>query len=162
MSSLLLVLVIRVAGLGLQLPNFDVVVPASAARESIQIVGELVRELEAKPKPGYASNDRTGPEAKSLLEFLRPHEPLRIVVDRYSPALWKESTLKAQLQAVLTARMEGMFSQTLWQEQNSWSFAAAILFKDGSQGKIFLDGSHGCYEDPEGFRWFFRYTNKVK
>ena len=142
----------------MQQPTVDVVVPASATTETLQNMQELVKP---KPKPGFESNRRTGPEVKSLFEFLRPREVSSFVVDRYSPEVgWTAVTLKSQLPYVLTARMEGMFSQDIWSEYVLWSVAATLTFRDGTQGKIFLDADHGCYQDPEGYRWFFRYQRK--
>ena len=150
MYSILFALVMQVAGPVGQAPTVDIVVPASAATGMSQNMRELARELtQPKPKPGFESNKRTGPEVKNFLEFLRPRELFRIVVDRYLLEVGlTESTLKSGLQAMLTARMEGMFSQVVWSEFNPWSVTATLTFKDGAKGKIILDGSHGCYEDP--------------
>jgi hypothetical protein len=123
---------------------------------------ELARELDQpKPKRGFDESGRTRPGVKNFLEFLRPYELSRIVVDRYLLEVGlTESTLKSSLQAMLTAPMEGMFSQVVWSEFNLGSVTATLAFKNSAQDKIILDGSHGCYEAPDGYRWFFRYQVK--
>jgi len=161
MYTLFLVLIFQVVGTTGQEP-IEVVVTEGAATGT----EENMRQLGTpKPKPETVQPNRRGLGPASFVEFLRPKEPVRFVVDRYipnatpwgGPASWTPDSLKAELQAMMTARMEGMFTQVQWSEGHTWSVATTLIFKDGKQGKILLDGLHGCYEDPEGYRWFFRY-----
>jgi hypothetical protein len=102
----------QVAGPGGQAPTVVIVAPASVATGTLLNMRELARELDQpKPKPGFDESGRTRPGVKNFLEFLRPHELSRIVVDRYLLEVGlTESTLKSSLQAMPTAPMEGMFS----------------------------------------------------
>ena len=161
MRPLFLVLILQVVSTTGQAP-IEVVVTERAATGT----GENMRQLGTpKPKLETVQPNRRGLGPASFVESLRPKEPVRFVVDRYNPkaipwggaASWTPDSLKAELQAMMTARMEGMFRQVEWSEGYTWSVSATLDFKDGKQGKILLDGLHGCYEDPDGYRWFFRY-----
>jgi hypothetical protein len=160
MHTLFLVLILQfVATTGRE--PIEVVVTKGAAAGTEENMLQLGTP---KPKLEAVQPNRRGPGPASFAEFLRPKEPVRFVVDRYNPnafawagAAWTPDSLKAELQAMMTARMEGVFLQAEWSEQHRWSVATTLIFKDGKQGKVLLDGLHGCYEDPDGYRWFFRY-----
>jgi hypothetical protein len=149
MRTLLLMLLLQAIGTPAQAPTVDVVVPAGAATGTIPNMEQLGGP---KPNPNTGERSRTGPNPASFLEFLRPREPLRFVVDQYnpqippwgSPAPWTPDSIKAELHAMMTARMEGVYPQILWSEGTLWSLAATLAFKDGKQGKLLLDGLHGC------------------
>jgi hypothetical protein len=161
MRTLVLVLILQIVGTAGQ-ESIEVVVPPGAATGTEENMRQLGMP---KPKPEAVQPNRRGLAPVSFVEFLLPEEPLRFVVERYNPAAipwrgvasWTPDSLKAELQAMLTARMEGMFWQVEWSEGYTWSVATTLTFKDGKQGKVLLDGLHGCYEDPDGYRWFFRY-----
>jgi hypothetical protein len=72
---------------------------------------------------------------------------------------WTPESIKAEIAFVLTARPEnGSIGAGGWSEINNWSVVATMMFKSGKRGRIFLDGLHVSYEDPEGRYWLYRVT----
>jgi hypothetical protein len=43
-----------------------------------------------------------------------------------------------------------------WDEGASWSVEAVVEFYDGTESKIFSDGSHVAFQDHDGHGWFVR------
>ena len=120
---------------------------------------------ERHAKPG--SDDRTQRGVSlnlTFVQFVSPDEVVRIQVDHYDARVgtwgareqWTDDSVGRALLGLLTSRAEGMWNMILWSEGNVWSVDATVVFKSGNKGRVLYDGLHVCYEDPDGYRWFFR------
>jgi hypothetical protein len=130
----------------------------SGTRETMQALAQ------PRPKPGFTFRARL--QGPTLLEFSRPAEIARIVVDLYDPGAtpwgdtrpWTPESLERHVAAMLLTPLGEASPFIDWSENNLWSAAATLTFSDDRQGRLVFDGLHGCYQDPDGYRWFFRYA----
>jgi hypothetical protein len=111
-------------------------------------------------KPGWAKPSPHAPlRLFDMARLLDGDEIRSIRVDKYLTSQFP--TPEAVRQVLLRlwgTEVDAPESYIAWAESSWWSIQCRIELKSGKSAYLTTDGWHSCYQNAQGYRWFFRGT----
>lgn len=111
-------------------------------------------------KPGWAKP--TSPAPLHLFDIARllDGDEIRLIrVDKYLTSEFPTpQSVRQALLRLWSTEVDALESSIPWAEFSWWSVRCRIELKSGKSANLVTDGWRSCYQNAEGYRWFFRGT----
>jgi hypothetical protein len=91
-----------------------------------------------------------------IAKLLDGGEIRRIRVERYSRLHFSSAdAVRVALLKLWSLEVDAPQPQIPWAEQTDWTIECRVELKNGKLARLITDGWHSCYQDAEGYRWFY-------
>ena len=112
------------------------------------------REPAARIKPGWkAPTTGLSMRLSAIVQLLDGARVSRFVIESFEGPRQSAAEAVDRLQ---NADLDLPATTIGWAEGHRWPIRARVELSNGKTARLVTDGSHTCYENVQGFRWFFR------
>jgi hypothetical protein len=111
-------------------------------------------------KPGWAKPSSPAPlRLFDMARLLDGDEIRSIRVDKYLTSQFPTpESVRQVLLRLWGTEVDAPELSIPWAESSWWSIQCRIELKSGESANLITDGWHSCYQNAQGYRWFFRGT----